>query len=122
MQSDVDNIEQAAAEYLSFFSEQRKKDLVLCKFDVCDRAVALWERSNFVNRGTAALHMRLQRARKKQPAPAKGSNAEQSFWKPEELARLFKHEAFQALQDEVDGLGQQHSPPQEHSQGICLFL
>ncbi|DBA77007.1 TPA: hypothetical protein ACH3X1_009597 [Trebouxia sp. C0004] len=120
MESDVKIISDKASELHAALSERRRKDEALCKCDACSStAEHQWERTNFVKRGTAALHLRKQRERKKQPAPAKGSNADQSFWKAEELVYLFRQEALQALREEAD---LQPSPSQEPNSDVNKVL
>ena len=102
MESDVDKLNQLASKLFADLNEQRQNGYVLCKCEECDHSDApVWERSNFCSRGTSSLHIKNQRIRNKQPPARKGSNDQQSFWKPEEVVALFRQEALAALQEDA---------------------
>jgi len=103
MESDVDMLNRLASKLFADLDGQRQNGYVLCKCEGCEQSdVPLWERSNFCSRGTSSLHVKNQRLRKKQAPPRKGSNEQQSFWKPEEVVALFTQEALAALQEDAD--------------------
>lgn len=109
MESDVDKVYRLASKLFADLNEQRQNGYVLCKCEACDQSDApVWERCNFCSRGTSSLHSKNQRIRKKQPPARKGSNDQQSFWKPEEVVALFRQEALAALQE--DAAARQLSP------------
>ena len=90
MESDVDQLNQLASKLFADLNGQRQNGYVLCKCEECDHSDApVWERSNFCSRGTSSLYIKNQRIRKKQPPARKGSNDQQSFWKPEEVVAFF---------------------------------
>ena len=102
MASDLDLVDNLIIEYLAELASQRQADKVLCRCQACSiPGVPLWERVNFTHRSKAAKHCREERQKNNLPPPQKGSNAEQSFWKPENVIAAFKREARQALQQDA---------------------
>jgi hypothetical protein len=76
----------------------------LCKCDVCknqqpDRP--LWERTNFIQRGLCAQHMREQRKRLRLPPARKGPHPDQSYWSSEKIVAAMKREVMAALGEEA---------------------
>lgn len=104
MDSDVRSINSAAAQFLAELNNKRTSGLVLCKCDCCEKPgldVPVWERTNFVARSTASLHVRTERLAKKQPPAKKGRQQDQSFWTPLEVVEVFRQEALLALQEGI---------------------
>ena len=100
--SDVDLVNDLAIEFLDKVERQRQASKVLCRCQACSvPGVPLWERVNFIHRSKAAKHCREEREKNNLPPLQRGPNAGQSFWKPEDVVTVFKHEALQALQEEA---------------------
>ncbi len=86
MQSELAAVNRLVSELCIELENQQRAGKVLCKCDDCEKPdVPVWERSNFTARGNAALHLKNQRVRKRRPPVGRGSRAQQSFWKLEDV-------------------------------------
>lgn len=108
MESDLHKVHKLVSKLLTELNHYRAENKVLCRCDLCEKPdVPVWERKNFCSRGNANLHARNQRSRKRQRESDTRSHKDQSFWKPCEVADLFRREALAALQEEqADQLSQ----------------
>ena len=115
MASDAELINDAAIQYLAELQRRREDHKVLCRCQACCSSdVPVWERTNFVARGTAARHCKEERRNNNLPPLRLGSNADQSFWKPEDVVTVFTQEAHQALREEA-AAGQTHTFTRRHT-------
>ena len=108
VQADIlERIKLNAAEVDQLARDHWKAGRVLCRCDKCaarqpDKAI--WERTIYINRGTAYNHMRAQRARSNlQSSGRRGRNADHSYWNSEQIVAAMKREVMAALGAETAG-------------------